>query len=211
MEKTISAYHAIAPRRYRETNGLYYEDFAVGDVFEHRPGRTITDVDNIWMTLLTMNVQPVHFDAAYAAKNRVEEDARGQHVHTCAAHRHERADRQRKGRCQSGVGQGEGYASRLRRGHALCGIDRALQARIEKPAHPGNRNRVNSRHQSGRQRGNEFRTDDADLQARSLAGNRCQLLGLMELLTLVACPLKGKDDGLQIGLPIETHYDRGRR
>jgi itaconyl-CoA hydratase len=68
MEKTISAYHEIAPRRYRETNGLYYEDFEVGDVFEHRPGRTITDVDNIWMTLLTMNVQPVHFDAAYAAK-----------------------------------------------------------------------------------------------------------------------------------------------
>jgi itaconyl-CoA hydratase len=68
MEKTISTYHAIAPRRYRETNGLYYEDFEVGDVFEHRPGRTITDVDNIWMTLLTMNVQPVHFDAAYASK-----------------------------------------------------------------------------------------------------------------------------------------------
>jgi itaconyl-CoA hydratase len=47
MEKTISAYREIAPRRYRETNGLYYEDFEVGDVFEHRPGRTITDVDNI--------------------------------------------------------------------------------------------------------------------------------------------------------------------
>src|SRR5271168_3714351 len=31
-------------------------------------GRTITDVDNIWMTLLTLNVQPVHFDAAYASK-----------------------------------------------------------------------------------------------------------------------------------------------
>jgi itaconyl-CoA hydratase len=46
---------------------LYYEDFVVGDTFEHRPGRTITDTDNIWMTLLTMNTQPVHFDAKYAA------------------------------------------------------------------------------------------------------------------------------------------------
>jgi itaconyl-CoA hydratase len=46
---------------------LYYEDFVVGDTFEHRPGRTITDTDNIWMTLLTMNTQPVHFDANYAA------------------------------------------------------------------------------------------------------------------------------------------------
>src|ERR1700688_3295995 len=68
VEKTISAYRELGPKRYRETSGLYYEDFEVGDVFEHRPGRTITDVDNIWVTLLTLNVQPVHFDAAYAAK-----------------------------------------------------------------------------------------------------------------------------------------------
>jgi itaconyl-CoA hydratase len=68
MEGTVSAYRELGPKHYRETSGLYYEDFEVGDVFEHRPGRTITDVDNIWMTLLTMNVQPVHFDAAYAAK-----------------------------------------------------------------------------------------------------------------------------------------------
>src|ERR1700735_3638025 len=68
MEKLLSAYRELGPKHYRETSGLYYEDFEVGDVFEHRPGRTITDVDNIWMTLLTMNVQPVHFDAAYAAK-----------------------------------------------------------------------------------------------------------------------------------------------
>lgn len=67
MEQILSAYRQLGSKRYRETNGLYYEDFEVGDVFEHRPGRTITEVDNIWMTLLTMNVQPVHFDAAYAA------------------------------------------------------------------------------------------------------------------------------------------------
>jgi itaconyl-CoA hydratase len=68
MEQILSAYRDLGSRRYRETNGLYYEDFEPGDVFEHRPGRTITDADNIWMTLLTMNVQPVHFDAAYAAQ-----------------------------------------------------------------------------------------------------------------------------------------------
>jgi itaconyl-CoA hydratase len=68
MENILSAYRELGSKRYRETNGLYYEDFEVGDVFEHRPGRTITDVDNIWMTLLTLNIQPVHFDAAYAEK-----------------------------------------------------------------------------------------------------------------------------------------------
>jgi itaconyl-CoA hydratase len=68
METLIPAYRELGKKHYRETSGLYYEDFEVGDIFEHRPGRTITDVDNIWMTLLTMNVQQVHFDAAYAAK-----------------------------------------------------------------------------------------------------------------------------------------------
>jgi itaconyl-CoA hydratase len=37
-------------------------------VFEHRPGRTVLDVDNTYFTLLTLNMQQVHFDAAYAAK-----------------------------------------------------------------------------------------------------------------------------------------------
>jgi len=68
MENLLPAYKSVGERRYRETSGLYFEDFEPGDVFEHRPGRTITDVDNIWMTLLTLNVQQVHFDAAYAAK-----------------------------------------------------------------------------------------------------------------------------------------------
>ncbi len=68
MDQPISAYKALGNNRFLETSGLYYEDFVVGDVFEHRPGRTITDTDNIWMTLLTMNTQPVHFDAAFASR-----------------------------------------------------------------------------------------------------------------------------------------------
>ena len=56
----------IAPGRYRETFGRYFEDFKVGDVYEHRPGRTITDTDNVWFTLLTMNTHPAHFDYEFA-------------------------------------------------------------------------------------------------------------------------------------------------
>jgi itaconyl-CoA hydratase len=59
----------IAPKRYRESYGRYFEDFEVGAVYEHRPGRTISDVDNTWFTLLTMNQHPLHFDEAYAAKS----------------------------------------------------------------------------------------------------------------------------------------------
>jgi len=53
------------PQRYRESFGRYYEDFTVGDVYEHRPGRTLTETDNTWFTLLTMNTHPLHFDAEY--------------------------------------------------------------------------------------------------------------------------------------------------
>lgn len=57
----------IAPGRFRQDLGRAYEDFEVGHVYEHRPGRTITEADNVWFTLLTMNQHPLHFDAAYAA------------------------------------------------------------------------------------------------------------------------------------------------
>jgi itaconyl-CoA hydratase len=56
----------VGPNRYRESFGRYYEDFTMGDIYEHRPGRTITETDNTWFTLLTMNTHPLHFDAEYA-------------------------------------------------------------------------------------------------------------------------------------------------
>jgi acyl dehydratase len=55
--------------RYRQTIGRYFEEFEVGDVYEHRPGRTITDADNIQFSLLTMNNHPMHCDAAFAARS----------------------------------------------------------------------------------------------------------------------------------------------
>ena len=57
----------VGERRYRESYGRYFEDFEVGDIYEHRPGRTISEADNTWFTLLTMNQHPLHFDNAYAA------------------------------------------------------------------------------------------------------------------------------------------------
>jgi acyl dehydratase len=59
----------VSPGRFRASHGRYYEDFAVGAVYEHRPGRTISESDNTWFTLLTMNQHPLHFDEAYAAQS----------------------------------------------------------------------------------------------------------------------------------------------
>jgi acyl dehydratase len=56
----------VGPNRYRESFGRYFEDFTEGDIYEHRPGRTITETENTWFTLLTMNTHPMHFDAEYA-------------------------------------------------------------------------------------------------------------------------------------------------
>ncbi|MCE2392688.1 MAG: MaoC family dehydratase [Proteobacteria bacterium] len=50
----------------RESFGRYFEDFAPGEVIEHWPGRTVTETDNLYFSLLTMNQHPLHIDAAYA-------------------------------------------------------------------------------------------------------------------------------------------------
>jgi acyl dehydratase len=47
--------------------GRWFEDFTVGEVIRHWPGRTITEADCTWFALLTMNQHPVHSDAHYAA------------------------------------------------------------------------------------------------------------------------------------------------
>ena len=59
----------VSSHRFRETFGRSFEEFRIGDVYEHRPGRTVTETDNTWFTLLTMNNHPLHFDAQYAAKS----------------------------------------------------------------------------------------------------------------------------------------------
>jgi itaconyl-CoA hydratase len=51
-----------------EVSGRYYEDFSVGQVLKHSLGRTITETDNTWFTLLTCNTNPVHFNKDYCEK-----------------------------------------------------------------------------------------------------------------------------------------------
>lgn len=51
---------------YEPNIGPYYEDFSVGDIIKHWPGRTVSEADNTWFTLLTLNTHPIHFDFNYA-------------------------------------------------------------------------------------------------------------------------------------------------
>lgn len=47
--------------------GKYFEELEVGAAFEHQPGRTVTETDNLLFTALTLNPQPLHLDAEFAA------------------------------------------------------------------------------------------------------------------------------------------------
>ncbi|PKH38481.1 Acyl dehydratase [Nocardioides alpinus] len=57
-----------AGRRVVLQRGLWFEEFEVGTTYEHRPGRTVTEADNVLFTTLTMNTQPLHLDAAASAE-----------------------------------------------------------------------------------------------------------------------------------------------
>lgn len=50
-----------------EQRGLYFEEFIEGALYVHAPGRTVTEADNVLFTTLTMNMQSLHLDAAWAA------------------------------------------------------------------------------------------------------------------------------------------------
>ena len=63
---------SLGANRYRESPGLDYNDIEPGTVIEHRPGRTVIEADNLWMSNLVMNPSPLHIDAEYAAQTQWE-------------------------------------------------------------------------------------------------------------------------------------------
>lgn len=48
--------------------GLFFEELEIGTVYQHRPGRTMTEADNVQFTTMTMNTQALHLDAAWSAE-----------------------------------------------------------------------------------------------------------------------------------------------
>ena len=54
-------------------SGKYFEELEIGAVFEHQPGRTVTETDNLLFTTMTMNPQPLHLDAEFAKKTQFEQ------------------------------------------------------------------------------------------------------------------------------------------
>jgi itaconyl-CoA hydratase len=71
-EFAFSSYVQAGEQRYRERFGLDFEDFAVGQVFKHRPGLTISQQDNVEESMDTLNQAMIHFDAHYASKTEFQ-------------------------------------------------------------------------------------------------------------------------------------------
>jgi hypothetical protein len=120
----------VGLRRWRETFGRYFEDFEVGDVYEHRPGRTITDADNTWFTLLTMNKHPLHFDDLFVSLVAAGEQAGALETlpHAVGRRRHERHGRELQGSAPAGT---TWLRRRCRQRHAIRGFGSHRKARIE--------------------------------------------------------------------------------
>ena len=55
-------------RKVVEQRGMWLEEFTVGTLYRHRPGRTVTDADNVLFSTLTMNPQPLHLDAVWSSE-----------------------------------------------------------------------------------------------------------------------------------------------
>lgn len=66
-DKILSSLIYKGNNRYEESHGLWYEDFNIGEIYEHKPGRTITETDNIWQSLINNNNHPLHIDNEYAS------------------------------------------------------------------------------------------------------------------------------------------------
>jgi acyl dehydratase len=55
-------------RKVVEQRGMWLEEFTVGTLYRHRPGRTVTEADNVLFSTLTMNPQPLHLDAVWSGE-----------------------------------------------------------------------------------------------------------------------------------------------
>ena len=66
-DDSTPADESTPPGRTVLQRGLYFEEFEPGTTYLHRPGRTVTEADNVLFTTLTMNTQSLHLDAAWSA------------------------------------------------------------------------------------------------------------------------------------------------
>ena len=157
----------VGEKRYRESFGRHYEEFNVGDVYEHRPGRTITETDNTWFTLLTMNTHPMHFDAEYAKASEFGRCIVCSPFTVALMVGMSVTDVSQKAIANLGWTDIK-LTFPLFAGDTLYAeVGSAREARVELAPRRRHRDRAHHRHQPGRQGGLHLQPHHADRQARS--------------------------------------------
>src|SRR5690606_24739987 len=69
--RTVHSFYShikVGDNLYRERNGIEYEDLEPGMTFQHRPGRTVSQAENVMHCMQTLNQAAIHFDELYAAR-----------------------------------------------------------------------------------------------------------------------------------------------
>ena len=66
----LGTLHSLSGSRGVAVAGKYFEELEVGMCFEHQPGRTVTETDNLLFTTMTLNPQPLHLDAEFASRTQ---------------------------------------------------------------------------------------------------------------------------------------------
>ena len=100
--------------------GRVYEDFEVGDIYNHPLGRTVLAADNVWFTLLTMNTNPIHFDHVYASKTEFGRPLVNSTFTLALVTGQSVTDLSQNVMANLGLGRGTPPESGLRRRHHLC-------------------------------------------------------------------------------------------
>ena len=140
----------ITENRHRAEIGMFHEDFKVENIYEHRPGCTIIEADNIQFSLLTMNQRPAHCDAQFYRWNRIWQASGEQRAGDCGLH--DCAGNQGAGGGQSGLERHQTDRAGVSRRYGLCRIRNSGAAPIQIAHRSGDRHGTHHRNQTGRQR-----------------------------------------------------------
>ena len=149
--------------------GRVFEDFAVGDIYEHPLGRTILDADNVWFTCLTMNTNPIHFDGEYAAQTPFKKRLVNSCFTLALVTGQSVTDLTMNGVANLGWDEVTSAEPAVRRRHRLLSQRSARDARIQVAPQRRHRPRQDHRPESGRRAGDRVHADVHDLEARPRA------------------------------------------
>ena len=120
----------------REAFGSWYEDYQVGDIYKHWPGRTVNEYDDTLFSMITMNHAPLHIDEHYMSREPVRAETGERAIRDQPGGRNDGQRNQWEGNSQPGVRDGKALRPNIPRRHDLRGDGDPGKARVEEQERP---------------------------------------------------------------------------